>query len=47
MTRTFVVELAPLGRAGTQEDCAAAAVSFASPAAAWLTGRFIDVAGGQ
>ena len=37
----------PLGRTGTPEDCAAAAVFFASPAAAWITGQFVDVAGGQ
>jgi len=37
----------PLGRTGTPEDCAAAAVFFASPAARWVTGQFIDVAGGQ
>ena len=37
----------PLGRTGTPEDCAAAAVFFASPAAGWITGQFIDVAGGQ
>lgn len=37
----------PMGRTGTPEDCAAAAVFFASPAAAWITGQFIDVAGGQ
>lgn len=37
----------PLGRTGTPEDCAAAAVFFASPAAAWITGQYIDVAGGQ
>ncbi len=37
----------PLGRTGTPEDCAAAAVFFASPAARWITGQFIDVAGGQ
>ncbi|MEM1434166.1 MAG: glucose 1-dehydrogenase [Pseudomonadota bacterium] len=37
----------PLGRTGTPEDCAAAAVFFASPAAAWTTGQFLDVAGGQ
>lgn len=36
----------PLGRTGTPEDCAAAAVFFASPAAAWITGQFIDVSGG-
>ena len=37
----------PLGRTGTPEDCAAAAVFFASPAAAWITGQCLDVAGGQ
>ncbi|MCP5185723.1 MAG: glucose 1-dehydrogenase [Pseudomonadales bacterium] len=37
----------PLGRTGTPEDCAAAACFFASPAARWVTGQFIDVAGGQ
>ena len=37
----------PLGRTGTPEDCAAAAVFFASPAAEWTTGQFIDVSGGQ
>jgi 7-alpha-hydroxysteroid dehydrogenase len=36
----------PLGRGGTPEDVAAAAVFFASPAAEWTTGQFIDVAGG-
>lgn len=37
----------PLGRTGRPEDCAAAAVFFASPAAEWTTGQFLDVAGGQ
>jgi 7-alpha-hydroxysteroid dehydrogenase len=37
----------PLGRTGTPEDCAATAVFFASPAARWITGQFLDVAGGQ
>ncbi len=37
----------PLGRTGTPQDCAAAAVFFASPASRWITGQFIDVAGGQ
>ena len=40
-------QVIPLGRTGTPEDCAAAAVFFASPAAEWITGQFIDVAGGQ
>jgi NAD(P)-dependent dehydrogenase (short-subunit alcohol dehydrogenase family) len=37
----------PLGRTGYPEDVAAAAVFFASPAAEWTTGQFIDVAGGR
>lgn len=40
-------EAIPLGRTGTPEDCAAAALLFASPAGAWITGQYIDVAGGQ
>jgi 7-alpha-hydroxysteroid dehydrogenase len=37
----------PLGRTGDPMDVAAAAAFFASPAAAWITGQFLDVAGGQ
>lgn len=37
----------PMGRTGDPMDCAAAAVFFASPAAAWITGQFLDVAGGE
>jgi 7-alpha-hydroxysteroid dehydrogenase len=36
----------PLGRVGYPEDTAAAAVFFASPAAAWTTGQCISVSGG-
>ena len=36
----------PLGRVGSPEDTAAAAVFFASPAAEWTTGQCISVAGG-
>ena len=43
--QTFATQI-PLGRTGTPEDCAAAAVFFASPAAQWTTGQFINVAGG-
>jgi 7-alpha-hydroxysteroid dehydrogenase len=39
--------MVPLGRTGDPADCAAAAAFFASPAAAWITGQFLDVAGGQ
>ncbi len=42
---TFAAQI-PLGRTGTPEDCGAAAVFFASPAAEWTTGQFINVAGG-
>lgn len=44
--QSFAADI-PLGRTGTPEDCAAAAVFFASPAARWITGQYIDVAGGQ
>lgn len=44
---TAFAKLIPLGRTGTPEDCAAAAVFFASPGARWITGQFLDVAGGQ
>ena len=36
----------PLGRLGTPEDVAAAAVFLASESASWLTGVSLDVAGG-
>jgi 3-oxoacyl-[acyl-carrier protein] reductase len=36
----------PLGRLGTPEDVALAAVFLASDSAAWLTGVILDVAGG-
>ncbi|MFN3231517.1 MAG: SDR family NAD(P)-dependent oxidoreductase [Alphaproteobacteria bacterium] len=37
----------PVGRTGRIEDCGAAAVFFASPAAEFTTGQYINVAGGQ
>lgn len=37
----------PLGRTGYPEDVGAAALFFASPAAEWTTGQFLDVAGGR
>ena len=36
----------PLGRFGTPEDCAGAALYLASPLAAWVTGTAIHVDGG-
>ncbi len=44
--RDFAQQI-PLGRTGRPEDVAAAAVFFASPAAEWTTGQYLDVAGGQ
>jgi len=44
--RQNVVELAPLGRWGTPDDVAAAAVFLASDDAAFLTGQMISVNGG-
>jgi NAD(P)-dependent dehydrogenase (short-subunit alcohol dehydrogenase family) len=37
----------PLGRLGTPEDIAAAVVYLASPAASWVTGQLLLVAGGR
>jgi 3-oxoacyl-[acyl-carrier protein] reductase len=45
-TRRAVVESTPLGRWGTPEDVADAAVFLASPAARFLTGQTIMIGGG-
>jgi 7-alpha-hydroxysteroid dehydrogenase len=37
----------PMGRAGTVEDIAAAALYLASPASAWVTGKILQVDGGS
>ena len=37
----------PLGRTGTPDDIAAAVLYFASPAASWVTGEHLLVAGGR
>ncbi len=37
----------PLGRMGTPDDIAAAVVFLASPAASWITGQLLLVAGGR
>jgi NAD(P)-dependent dehydrogenase (short-subunit alcohol dehydrogenase family) len=37
----------PLGRLGTPDDIAAAVLYLASPAAAWVTGEHVLVAGGR
>jgi 3-oxoacyl-[acyl-carrier protein] reductase len=39
--------LSPLGRMGTPEDCAAAALFLASDASGWMTGVTLDVSGGR
>jgi 3-oxoacyl-[acyl-carrier protein] reductase len=44
--RREIAESAPLGRWGTPDDVAGAAVFLASPAAAFLTGQTILVGGG-
>jgi 3-oxoacyl-[acyl-carrier protein] reductase len=36
----------PLGRLGTPEDVARAALFLASPDSGWITGIVVDVAGG-
>jgi 3-oxoacyl-[acyl-carrier protein] reductase len=45
--RRKLAALSPLGRLGTPEDSAAAALYLASDAASWLTGVTIDVTGGR
>ena len=37
----------PLGRLGTPDDVALAALFFASESSSWITGVRLDVAGGQ
>ncbi len=37
----------PLGRIGYPEDIAAATVFFASPAAEWTTGQWLEISGGR
>lgn len=39
--------LHPLGRLGTPEDAACAALFLASDCSSWITGFTLDVAGGQ
>jgi len=45
--RSAVEAMTPLGRLGTPEDSAAAALFLASESAAWVTGVTFDVAGGR
>jgi 7-alpha-hydroxysteroid dehydrogenase len=39
-------ELTPMGRLGTVEDIAQAALYLASPASSWMTGKIIEIDGG-
>ena len=45
--RASVESITPLGRLGTPEDSAAAALYLASASASWVTGVTLDVAGGR
>lgn len=42
-----IARMSPLGRMGTPEDTAAAAVFLASDAASWITGVTVDISGGR
>jgi len=44
--RQQMVALTPMGRLGTPEDIALAALYLASPASAWVTGKIFEVDGG-
>ncbi len=44
---TEIAATIPLGRLGTPDDIAAAVVYLASPAASWVTGQLLLVAGGR
>jgi 3-oxoacyl-[acyl-carrier protein] reductase len=46
MQREWAAQV-PLGRLGTPEDVAHAALFFASDSSAWVTGVTLDVAGGR
>jgi 3-oxoacyl-[acyl-carrier protein] reductase len=46
-SRAQVVEMTPLGRMGTTDDCALATLFLVSDSASWLTGVTLDVAGGR
>ncbi len=44
--RDMFMQNTPMKRAGEPEDIAAAALYFASPASAWVTGKVLQVDGG-
>jgi len=41
-----MVELTPMGRLGTPEDIALAALYLVSPASSWITGKILEIDGG-
>ena len=41
-----MADLTPMKRLGRAEDIAAAALYLASPAAAWVTGKILEIDGG-
>jgi 3-oxoacyl-[acyl-carrier protein] reductase len=45
--REQLTAMHPLGRLGTPDDVACAALFLASNCASWITGITLDVAGGQ
>jgi len=44
--RRQMIELTPMGRIGTVEDVALAALYLASPASSWVTGKVFEIDGG-
>jgi 7-alpha-hydroxysteroid dehydrogenase len=44
--REQMIAMTPMGRLGTTEDIALAVLYLASPAAAWVTGKVMEIDGG-